>query len=130
MQFKWKAEIIFHKSLTFELHNSKNQTFFKERRTGLWKRKPEHICCHLWLRYSVVVNQVMIVTTIFKVMTSSLDARNPLFSRLPVSSNQQKAVTLKLHRRGKEDTPYSLENIGCILYESSLNIPFFTLLII
>ena len=42
-----------------------------EERTELWLRQTEHICGHLWHRYTVMVNQVM-TTTVKFVMTSIL----------------------------------------------------------
>ena len=44
----------------------------------------EHIRGHLWHRYSVMVNQVMVAT--LKLMTN-LTTVNPWFSSFPVSSN-------------------------------------------
>jgi hypothetical protein len=44
-----------------------------EERTGKYLWQVEHIRCHLWQRYSITVNQVMVVTVnLSKMMTSSL----------------------------------------------------------
>jgi hypothetical protein len=53
----------------------------------------EHIRGHLWHRYSVMVNQVMVAT--LKLMTK-LTTVNPWFSSFPVSSNPLWYIQLKL----------------------------------
>jgi hypothetical protein len=39
-----------------------NFPLWTEERTGLWLRQTEYSCGHLWHRYSVTVNQVIVVT--------------------------------------------------------------------
>ena len=58
-----------------------------EERTGLELRQTEHICGHLWHRYSVTVNQVMVVTVNFQNDDFNITSMNSWFNSLLVNSN-------------------------------------------
>ena len=58
-----------------------------EKRTRLWLRPPKNISGHLWHRYSVTVNQVMVATVKLSSNDFNLTTRNPWFSSFLVSSN-------------------------------------------
>jgi hypothetical protein len=60
-----------------------------EERTGEWLRQTEHIRGHLWHRYSIAVNQVMVATAYnFEVKVfNNLTTSNPWFSSFLFSSN-------------------------------------------
>ena len=57
------------------------------RRTRKCLRQGEYICDHLWQRYSIAVNQVMVATAKFTKWWVQLTKREPWFSRFLVSSN-------------------------------------------
>jgi hypothetical protein len=64
-----------------------NPVMHLEWRTGKCLRQGECFCGHLWQRYSIAVNQVMVATTTFTKWWLQLTKRDPWFSRFLVSSN-------------------------------------------
>ena len=57
------------------------------RRTGKCLRQGEYICDHLWQRYSIAVNQVMVATAKFTKWWLQLTKKDSWFSIFLVSSN-------------------------------------------
>ena len=66
----WKQVLRKGKQFLFHCWHSLYYSCYKlsdvmnEERTGLWLHQKEHICGHLWHRYYLVVNQVMVVIDI------------------------------------------------------------------
>jgi hypothetical protein len=54
----------------------------EQEKNGIWRRQTEQIRDHLWHGYFVMVNQFMVTTVTFYLMTN-----NPWFSSFIVSSN-------------------------------------------
>jgi hypothetical protein len=70
-----------------------------EERTELWLWQTEHICFHLWHRYSVTVKEVVMVATI-KLSNDDFNftIRNPCFSSLLLCSNAIKEFMIGTNR--------------------------------
>ena len=78
-------------SLVVPVVSIKLQTWWQvmnEERTGKCLRQVKHTHGHLWHKYSITVNQVMVVTVqLSKWWHFNLTNRNPSFSSVVVSSN-------------------------------------------
>jgi len=58
-----------------------------EERTRKCLGQVEHICGHLWHRYSITINQVMVATVKFRSFDFNFTKMNPCFSSFLVGNN-------------------------------------------
>ena len=108
-----------------------------EKKGGLWLRQKEHVCGHLWHRYSVTVNQVIMITVKLQHFTTkkTMDVfiqnlKNKYvwwqnyFERLTLTKrklNFQISLYLSIHKRIAYQTRFNVFEmiiIPCVFSES------------